>query len=59
MTEDISEDYIRGYSDGMFNTNGMINTKLHMVRMFVEDLITQQTKPEALEEIKNYTKEGK
>ena len=59
MTEEINEDYIRGYGDGMISTNGMINAKLHLVRMFVEDLINQTTKPEALEEIKNYTKEGK
>lgn len=59
MTEEVNEDYIRGYGDGMISTNGMINAKLHMVRMFVEDLINQTTKPEALKEIKNYTKEGK
>jgi hypothetical protein len=59
MPDMTSSDYIAGYRDGMISTNGMINAKLHLVRMYVEELINQTTKPESLTEIKNYAEENK
>ena len=55
----VSDDYIAGYRDGLINTNGMIHAKLNLVRMYVEELIAETTKPEALTSLQDYAKDNK
>lgn len=59
MADMTSEDYIAGYRDALISTNGMIHAKLHLVRMFVEELIAETTKPGALTSLQDYAKDNK
>jgi hypothetical protein len=59
MVDETSDDYVAGLRDGMTSTNGMINARLHLVRMFVEDLIAETTKFDALTSLQDYAKENK
>jgi hypothetical protein len=52
MNEEITEDYIRGYRDGLISGNGRANALLHMVRMYVEERIAETTQPESIKEQK-------
>jgi hypothetical protein len=51
--------YLQGYYDGIVSGNGLLNARLHEIRMFVEDLIKKTTKPEALEDIQLHSGENK
>lgn len=50
MNEEITEDYIRGYRDGLISGNGMLNAKLHLIRMFIEELIDETTREKTLKQ---------
>ena len=43
--KEFTEDYIRGYRDGLGSANGLVHANLHLVRMYVESLIEKTTKP--------------
>ena len=59
MADEINEDYVRGYGDGQLSVNGYTHAKLMKVKMFIDNLLDEHTKPEIMEDIKNYAEENK
>jgi hypothetical protein len=56
--EIINEDYLRGYTAGRFAINGYAHARLLQVRLFIDSLIDEHTKPEIMEHIKDYSEEN-
>ena len=51
MLNEVNEDYMAGYRDGIISGNGYLHARLHQLRMVIEEMIDQTIKPEILDEI--------